>query len=87
MSTRASMRVENNHFPSARPSPYRASSSSITVVVATCSMLAAAAVHVDSSQDGTSEAAILVSGGVWRRELAHLIRSGRGLQARVVGRA
>ena len=87
MSTRASMRVENNHFSSARPSPYHASSSSITVVVATCSMATAAAVHVDSSQDGTSEAAILVSGGVLTPGLLHPKRRCRGLKARVVGRA
>ena len=47
-------------------------------------MAARHGVHVDRPQDGTSEAAVLVSGGVLTPELLHLIRSGRGLKARVV---
>ena len=55
--------------------------------VAASSMATRHAVHVDSPQDGTSEAAMLVSGGVLTPGLLHLMRSGRGLKARVVGRA
>ena len=53
--------------------------------VAESSMATRQGVHVDRPQDGDPEAAMLVSGGVLTPELLHLIRSGRGLKARVVG--
>ena len=87
MSIRASIRVENNHFPSVRPSLNRASSSSINENVATCSMPARHAVHVDRHQDGASEAAMLDSGGVLTPDFFYRGRSSRVLHTHAVSKS
>ena len=54
--------------------------------VAASSMATRHAVHVDRPQDGTSEAAMLVSGGVLTPGFQLRARSSRGLQTHAVSK-